>query len=310
VLSASRAALWHYVLDGRFADALTKVDWILAELDRWGQRATPTDLYLSTRWMRDGVLLQRDEFDAAERESTETYALAVQAPNRTVQSGAASVLAQVHFARAEYEEARQWAERSLTTAEAIGSYAGVHRGVALAFAARVALREPVDITRDVETIEQGISQGGIALLSIHVVVEALLTLGDVNRAEKLARIAVANAAGRLRVLFAAVALGEVATRRGPSQWGEAERNFTHGLGLAELLGMGSARALGLIGRGRLAFARAQTDAASADWRTARELCSAIGLTRYERIATELLEQIEGARRERQSAALEASVAAR
>ena len=212
----------------------------------------------------------------------------MQAPNRTVQSGSASVLAQVAFARADYEEALQWAERSLSTAEAIGSYAGMHRGVALALAARVALREPVDVVRDVETIEQGVTQGGMALLSIHVLVETLLAVGDVGRAEKLARVALGNAAGRLRRLFAALALGDAATRRGPSQWADAARSFTQALALADALGMRSARATALIGRGRLAFDRSRTDDARTDWLEARELCTAIGLTRYERMAAELL----------------------
>src|SRR5262249_25520060 len=64
VLSASRAVMWHYTLDGRFEESLAKVEWMLAELERHGQRATPSDLYLSTRWMRDSVLFYRDEFAA------------------------------------------------------------------------------------------------------------------------------------------------------------------------------------------------------------------------------------------------------
>jgi len=310
VLSASRAVLWHYTLDGRFTEALAKVEWILAELERAGQRATPTDLYLSTRWMRDSVLAHLDEFAAAAREAAETYALAVQVPNRTVQSGSASVLAQVHFARADYEAALQWAERSLNTAEAIGSHAGIHRGAALALAARVALREPADVAREVQTIEQGVTQGGIALLSIHIVVETLLAVGDVGRAEKLARTAFDNAAGRLRRLFAALALGEAATRRGPSQWAEAERSFAQALTLADALGMRSARAMALIGRGRLALDRAQGDQARSDWRAARELSAAIGLTRYERIASELLAQTGSGALERPSVAAEVGVGAR
>src|SRR5262249_24366073 len=104
VISASRAVVWHYMVDGRFADAQAKLDWLLAELERLGQRATPSDLYLATRWLHDGVRLYNDDLEGALLDASETYELAVQYPNRTVQTGASSTLAQIHFARANYAE--------------------------------------------------------------------------------------------------------------------------------------------------------------------------------------------------------------
>jgi len=287
-VSASRALVWDYMLDGRFADALDKVSWLLAELERRGQRAEPSDLYVATRWMQDGVRYSSDDFEGALRGATETYALAVRAPNRTVQSGASSLLAQVYFGRGNYAEAREWAKRSFNVAEAIGSLSGMHRGLALALAAKAALGEPIGFARHAEAIEEGVSQGGNALLTIHIVVEMLLSVGEVGWAEKLARLAVERAAGRLRVIFAALALGEVATRRGPSQWAEAERSFTRALTLADAIGSRSARALALIGRGRLAFARNQLDTAQTEWRAAKAICASLGLPRYERAAEQLL----------------------
>jgi class 3 adenylate cyclase/tetratricopeptide (TPR) repeat protein len=290
VISSSRSLVWHYMLDGRLADALALVDWLLAELERHGHRTASSDLYLATRWMRSGVLSYQDAFDAAMEEASHTYALAVQAPNRTVQSGAAAVLAQVEFGRANYTQARLWAERSLTTAEAIGSAAGVHRGLALSLAARAALGEPIPIARHAESIEEGLASGGNALLTVHVLIEALLTVGETVRADRFARIAEDRAAGRLRMLYAALAAGEAAVRRGAAQWADAERSFARALALAEAIGMRSARALALIGRGRLALVRNQLAAARDDWQEAHAICAALGLTRYERIADELLAQ--------------------
>jgi class 3 adenylate cyclase len=291
VVSASRALVVDYTLDGRFAEAQAKVEWVLAELERLGQDSSkPSDLYLATRWLQDGVRFDRDDFEPALRGCNETYALAVQAPNRTVQSGAASLLAQIHFGRGNYAESRQWAERSQSTAEAIGNTAGIHRGLALALAARAALGEPLNFARHAGTIEEGVAQGGNALLTIHVMVETLLGLGEIGWAEKLARLAAERAAGRLRVIFAALALGEVATRRGPAQWAEADRSFARALALADAIGLRSARALALIGRGRLALARNQLDDARTACRSARDLCAALGLHRYERIAETLLSQ--------------------
>jgi class 3 adenylate cyclase len=310
VVSASRAAVWHCVLDGRFADAQAKLDWLLAELDRHGQRAAPSDLYMATRWMLDGLRFYADDFDGALQSASETYALGLEAPNRTVQTGASSTIAQVHFVRANYAEASQWAERSLTTAEAIGNAAGVHRGMVLWLAARVALGEPVNFARYAETIAQGISQGGNTLLTIHLLVETLLALGDLGWAEKLARIAEERAAGRLRVLFAALALGAAATRRGASQWSEAERSFCRALSIADAIGARSARALALIGRGRLAYARNQLNDARADWTAARDISAGLGLTRYERMAAQLLKRSAGGARVPATVASEASVGAR
>jgi len=310
LISTSRAAVWHYMLDGRFADAQAQVDWLLAELDRHGQRAASSDLYLATRWMHDGILFYADDIEGALRSATETFALAEQAPNRTVQSGSASVLAQVHYVRADYAESLQWAERSLRTSEAIGSFAGVQRATAQATAARVALGEPVNVARAVETIEEGVTLGGNALLSIHVIVEALLILGEVGRAEKLARLAESRAAGRLRALFATLALSEALVHRGPSQWAEAERCYARAFALAEAIGTRSARALVLLGRGELALTHNDVERARADWRAAHDLSAAVGMTRYQHMAAQLLVHTETPELGASPAPAEAGIGAR
>lgn len=287
-LSASRALVWHYMLDGRFAEAMALVESLLAELDRHGHRAQGSDLYLATRWMRDGLFTYREDYDTALRTAHETYELALAVPNRTVQSGSAAIIAEVEFGRGHNDEALLWGERSLATAEAIGSTAGVHRGLAFTLAARAARGDAASIGRHAETIERGIEQGGNALLTVHVIVETLLALGDVARAERLARIAEERAAGRVRALYAALSVGDAAIRRGPAQWAEAERSLGRALALSDAIGLRSARALALIARGRLASARGNGDAARADWRAAHDLATTIGLARHAGIAATLL----------------------
>jgi tetratricopeptide (TPR) repeat protein len=293
VLSSSRGLVWNYMLDGRFADAQTKLDSLLGELERLGKVSSPTDLYLATRWMHDGVLFYCDQLDAAHASATVTHKLALEIPNRTVESGTATTLAQIHFVRAEYEEAREWAERALRTSEEIGSVSGIYRGLTLMLAARGALGESVNYARHRDMIESGIAQGGNFLTAVHILVETLVSLDDAAWAEKLARTASERAAGRLRKLFSSLALGAATTQRGPAQWGDAERSLTGAMLIADAIGMRSCRAMALIDVGRLAMNRHQPDAALNAWRSAREVFADIGMRRYERICTELLTEGEG-----------------
>jgi tetratricopeptide (TPR) repeat protein len=286
VINASRAVAWHCLLDGRFAAAQEKSDWIVAELERRDMRGE--DIYLGARWMRDAVRFYSDDLEGARRGSEETYELTVQRVNHTVQSGAASVLSMVEFAQARYAEAKRWAERSLETSEAIGNLGGVHRGQALLLATRVALGEGGGLGTLADAIEQSIAKGGNALLYVHSVAEALLAVGEVKRAERMARTAVELAGGRYRVLLCGIALADVLSRLGPAYWAEADRAFERALALADSVASRSSRAHALLGRGRLATARGQNDAALRAWREARALFEAVGMTRYERLAATLL----------------------
>jgi len=112
------------------------------------------------------------------------------------------------------------------------------------------------------------------------------------------------------MLFATLALGAAAVVRGPAQWWEAERSFARALAIADAIGSRSARALALIGRGRLAQMRSQHSEARADLSTARDICAGIGIARYERMAAEFLARSAGTERVRASAALEATSVAR
>ncbi|MGH7786141.1 MAG: ATP-binding protein, partial [Candidatus Binatia bacterium] len=290
VVSASRAVAWHYMLDGRLSEARTKIDWVLQSLLEHEQ-STLSDLFLSARFMRENVLYHSDDLETAAAAAAETYEMALRAPNRTVQSGASAVLSGVNFLRGRYADARQWAQRSFETAEAIGNIGALHRARAQTLAARTALGEAPSSGRLADAIEEGVGQGGNILLSIYHIVETFLALGDVRRAERVARLAVDQAAGRLREMLAAIALGEATTRLGPAHWGEAERAFERGLGLAAALNARGARTFGLIGRGRLALARNQPEDALRAWSEAREICLSLGFLRYQRQVEQLLVQV-------------------
>ena len=291
-LHAARAVAWNALLDGRFAVARTTLDGVLHELEKNGQGAALSDVYVSTRWMRDGVMQASDDFAAASASASETFAFAQRANNRTTQSGSASILAQVHLAHAEYPQARHWATISLDVAEQIGSVAGVHRGEALLLAARVALGEMVTLGALADRLQDGIAQGGNMLMAIQPVVESLLGLGELKRAERVARIAVERAAGRYRFLLALAALAEVLVRRGPAAWAEAERTIDRAQGLAEALGSRSVQVQLLMSRARLALARDLPDDARRALDAAYAGGQAIGLTRYERLIVMLRSQID------------------
>ena len=64
---------------------------------------------------------------------------------------------------------------------------------------------------------------GIETLNCQVIVEALLAIDEVKRAEQCAERSYKNAGGRLRELGCVLALGDVLTRLGPARWAEAER---------------------------------------------------------------------------------------
>jgi class 3 adenylate cyclase/tetratricopeptide (TPR) repeat protein len=290
LLHTTRAVAWHALLDGRFAAARTTLDWLLRELEVQGQRDALTEVYVSSRWMREGVLFASDEFEAAFESATETYALAQRANNHTVQSGSASVLAQVHMVRGEYEQARRWAARSLEVAEQIGGAAGAQRGEALVLAARVALGEAVTLGSLAERLHDGVARGGNMLLSIQSVVEAYLGLGEIKRAERIARLAVERAGGRFREMMATASLADALVRQGPAAWGEAERVVDRASGLAEALGSRQVRVQTLLARARLALARDLSDDARRALSEARALGAAIGLTRYDRLIAVLLSQ--------------------
>jgi class 3 adenylate cyclase/tetratricopeptide (TPR) repeat protein len=285
-LNISRAMAWTYLLDGRFDEARRHIEKTVGELERLGQRDQLSDLYLGARWMRDKILFCSDELAAGLESAPETHELAVRAGNRTIQTLSASGLGHVSYLRGQPQEAKRWADRALEIAEAIGSIGAIHHAAAIALAARVDLGDPHPMARYADVIEEGIHTGGNLLLSIGVAVESFLAIGDHKRAERMARKAYDLAAGRLREMLCAVALGDVSQHLGPAHYAEAASWYERALSLARALGSRSGLALASLGAADLALGQGNT-VGSAPYRdSARELFRDLGMRRYLRRAGE------------------------
>jgi class 3 adenylate cyclase/tetratricopeptide (TPR) repeat protein len=280
-LSASRAVAWHYLLDGRFMAARTTIEWVERGLEE-RSRETPiaAEMHLVTRHMHDGILQASDELELAFARSNETLVRGEELDNHTVQAGSNVLLAQIHLQRTQYAEARTRAARGLELAERIGNVAALQRARGLLLAARVALGETLSIGALGDVLEQGIERGGTAILSVQPVVDACIALGDLRRAERIARLAFDRAAGRYREVMAAAALGEVLVRLGPSSWAEADRTIDRALAIAEAIGARSLQAQLLVSSARLALERDLPHDARQALERARTLCAEIGLLRF------------------------------
>ena len=296
-LSASRAVAWHYLLDGRFMAARTTIEWVERGLeDRIGAAPIAAEMHLATRHMHDGILQASDELELAFTRSTETLARGEALENHTIQAGSNVLLAQIHAQRGEYGEARTRAARGLELAERIGNVAAIQRARALLLAARVALGEAVSIGVQGDVLEQGIERGGTAILSIQPVIDACIAVGDLRRAERVARLAMERSAGRYRELMAAAALSDVLVRLGPQAWAEAERTIDHALGIAEAIGARSLQAQLLVASARLALDQDLPHEGRRALERARALCAELGLLRFAGAIPMLLAQAESTSR--------------
>ena len=289
--SASRALAWDYLLDGRFADSARRVEAAALDLVRLGQAAPPSDIYLSARMMRQQVYLHSDDLEPAFAMATETEALCRRAGNRTIAAASATVLSNIHLLRGEYPEALETARRSFDAAEEIGATWGTHRSAVLMMAAHVDLEGTKPPRRILELSEEGIRLGGNMLLSILIYVEALVALLHFEHAERLAREALAQSAGRLRVMLSSAALGDALLRLGPPSWPESERCFQRSLDLAVEVGSRGMQAVASNGLGKLALVRGLPDVAAPYFRHGLRLSRETGLLRYAARAERLLLEV-------------------
>jgi tetratricopeptide (TPR) repeat protein len=280
-IGVSRGLAWSYFIDGRFELAQRTLDWVLGELERSGDAERLSDIYLSALWMRERVRYFSDDVRGAEQGSRETYDLAVRANNRTMQTSSASSLAQIHFLRAEYTEAKQWAERAIEVAQSIGNTAIASTTAALALAASVELGESPLVGRYLELIDQGLTSGTDLTVNVHVVAHTLLIAGELRRAERTAELAHARAGGRLREMHSALAMADVRAELGTGQWADAERWYAQAIELAEALNVKSVLAMARTGAGTLALARGATAAGQRHLQQALTLCRDLGLHHFE-----------------------------
>ena len=289
--SISRGLAWSYLLDGQFALARRTIDWVVHDLEERGQRELLSDVYFGARWVREGVCYGSDDFATAETSARETYELAITAGNRTTLSGAAATLAQIHFERSEYAEAKRWADRSLEVAQSIGSIAGIRTAAAIALAARLELGEPANVASYVDAIEEGLAQGGNLPLNSRLVIEALLSVGEVARARRVAELANGRGGGRLREVSLAAALGDVMLRLGAAHWIDAERWYGRALALAQAIGARSSEVAALLGTAELAIARGDRETARRQLELALGHCRELGLRRFQARAERLLAEV-------------------
>src|SRR5262249_17480524 len=136
-----------------------------------------------------------------------------------------------------------------------GNQGALHTATVVALATRVEMGETEVLTRDIDVLERGIAAGGNLLLNIGVITDTFMALGDLERAERLARLAQERAAGRFRQTLSRGALGDVLLRLGPSRWDEAQRCYDHAIDLAETLGSRSTCAAVHLGIAELAARR-------------------------------------------------------
>jgi class 3 adenylate cyclase len=290
----SRGLAWSYLLDGRFALAQRTIDWVAQELERAGERDRLSDVYLGSRYLLERIRYYSGDLDGALSCALETYQLGVAASNRTVQGGSAGILAQARFVQAEYAEAKQWAERSLEMTRAVSNVSACRIAAAIALLARAELAEPGPAPQDLETWVRAVtSDDGDVAIGSHVVVDALLALGDLEGAERFARVAHERGSGRLREMLSAAALGEVLLRLGPDCWGEAERCYNQAAALAEALGAPATLATARLGIGEVTAARGDHGASRHQLQQALALCRELGLAHYQARAERLLAAVAG-----------------
>jgi hypothetical protein len=132
---------------------------------------------------------------------------------------------------------------------------------------------------------------GVEAMNCQVIVEALLAIGDLKRAEQCAERSLQNAGGRLRELACVLALADVLVRLGPSRWTEAERCLDRGHALAQAVGSRSGLAAASLGRAELALALGDGEGALRHGEVARAAYAALGFTRYETRADRLLAEL-------------------
>jgi len=298
-VSISRGLAWGQLVDGRFEEALGTLEWVIAELERFGQAENSTDLYLGCLFLRDRVCFHRDDLSRALGGSRETYERALRADNRTVQSAAAATIAQVHFVRGEHAEAKRWADVSLEIARVIGSGTSLRLAAAVALGSRLELGEPLALGPYLELLEEAVLAGSDMALNIDRVVDALVGAGELKRAERAATVALERAGGRLREVLGAVALGDVHVRAGPSEWREAERSYARAIELARAIGSRSSLAAALVGSADLAMRQGNEAQAAERLRQALAITRELGLATLEHRAERLLLGLEAGTEARQ-----------
>ncbi|HLY38197.1 MAG TPA: hypothetical protein VKU61_09180, partial [Candidatus Binatia bacterium] len=277
VLRLSRGLALNHAFDGRFDLSRREIDWVFEQLGGAEHAGTLSDMYVSAHWMRNTIAFLADDLDTALSGSHESHELALRAPNRTVTFGAASMIAQVHFLRGEYEDALRWADDSLVGAEAIGNVAGFPAPAAIALASRVTLGRTPDADRYLELLDRALAAGSTVQTNLRFLADGLLAVRDLERAERFVEMQQRNPirSGRLRDAYTATTLGELLLHLGRLE--ESDAAFTWAMALSDLIGARSTLAAASLGAGEVAAARGDHAA------SVRHLERALGIARSMRL---------------------------
>ncbi len=288
IVSISRGLAWAYLQDGRFDLAMRTMRWVEAQLQQMGEDTRLSDLYLGTLYLINRIAFYGGDFDEALTNTTRTYDLAVQVNNRTVQSGSASTRAQIHLARAEYAESIDWAKRAAQVAKSIGNVSACHTAIAVKVLAKVARGDTIEPSADSVMTAHDLTKDADFGIAIHLIIRAFAAVGEVDLAERTARLAYGRTAGRLREMLAALSLADVLALRGPDRWAEAERWYEQAIVLAEAIGAKATLAAARIGAGALAQLRGEHGVADRQLRQGRRLSHEMGMQHYVTQAESLL----------------------
>jgi class 3 adenylate cyclase/tetratricopeptide (TPR) repeat protein len=285
----ARGVAWIYLIDGRFDLAERITAEVIEASERAGYREKLADLYFAGVFMHNQLLIHRDRLDTALAAMEDTHRLAIEAGNRTVQAGTSGLIAWLHLEQGRSAEANTWAERSLELAQAIGNVGGTRTAATVLVLARAALGEAPPASA-VELIEMGRVNPADLGLKSHLVAEALLALGEVRRAEEVATLAYAYAGGRLRELWATLALGQVKGQLGLAARKEAEEWSRRALTIAGEIGSRWGVAAASIAVAELAVARGDREESERLCERALGLAREIGVFRLVEQAERVMEK--------------------
>ncbi len=283
-----RQLSWGYLLDGRFEEAHKTIAGALAQLEQAGGRGS--NAYLGGRFFQLRVLLESDALTETERASLETYELARASGNRTVESGAASMLCALFFLRGDYSEAERWGKTASEVAERIGTIAFARSLAVVQLAVRLERGERPRDAAELERVYRGLASAGTRDIGINVdsMVETLIDAGAIELAHRIAHANSLNAGGRLREARSALCMGLVHQALGEEHLATAERHLVDALASSREIG---ARSLGA--RSLLALAHQPVPAGAPDLaleraEAARVIFSDLQMGRYEARALQIL----------------------
>lgn len=291
-LRLSRDLAFGYLLDGRLEQARAEIESVLAALERSGEDAQASDVYMGGRFYRNVVLYESDRFTAAEEYARESHAIASRNGNQTLQSAAAAMAAMTLVLRGRYREALEWSARAERVGRQIQNLGAVRAATAARLLAGAARGQRAARREEVEEICGGFADGGPLGVHFDLFVAALLEMGEIQRAREMAEVSSERAGGRLREARAALALADVAVASRESTDVAAERAYRRALDLATAIGLRSIVARARLGLARLARVRGQLERSRAHARVAGGLFASLGLGHYSRPVEALLDAEE------------------